>query len=77
MLKTFWQNFFAFLNDYYYLQTQLIKALNSRDSARPNERLSQNPNTGGLRELVLPGHASTVKFPKKIYILVAWKPIKA
>ena len=77
MLKTFWQNFFAFLNDYYYRQTQLIKALNSRDSARPNERLSQNPKTGGLRELVLPGHASTVKFPKKIYILVAWKPIKA
>ena len=66
MLKTFWQNFFAFLNDYYYRQTHLIKALNSRDSARPIERLSQNPKTGGFRELVLPGNASTVTFPKNI-----------
>ena len=42
------KNFLAFLN-VYYLKTHLIKALNFLDSSRPNERLSQNPKTGGFR----------------------------
>ena len=47
------QKFLAFLN-VYYPKTHLIKALYSLDSSRPNGRLSQNPKTGGFRELFLP-----------------------
>ena len=66
--KIFSAEFFAFLN-VYYPKTHLIKALNSLDSSRPNGRLSQNPKTGGFRELFLPENdfktCSTVNFPKK------------
>ena len=59
---------FAFLNAYY-PKTHLIKALNSLDSSRPNGRLSQNPKTGGFRELFLPENdfqtSSTKNSPKK------------
>ena len=62
------QKFLAFLN-VYYPKTHLIKALYSLDSSRPNGRLSQNPKTGGFRELFLPENdfktCSTVNFPKK------------
>ena len=47
-----WQNFFAILN-VYKLKTQLIKALSSIDSSISYGKLSQNPKTGGFRELFL------------------------
>ena len=47
------QKFLAFLN-VYYPKTHLIKALYSLDSSRSYGRLSQNPKTGGFRELFLP-----------------------
>ena len=43
-------------------------ALNCLDSSRPNGRISQNPKTGGLRDLFLPENnfktCSTVNFLK-------------
>ena len=64
----FWQEFLAYLNAYC-PKTHLMKALYSLDSSRPNGRLSQNPKTGGFRELFLPENdfktCSTVNFPKK------------
>ena len=60
--------FFAVLN-VYYPKTNLIKALNSLDSSRPNGRLSQNPKARGFRELFLSKNdcntCSAVNFPKK------------
>ena len=44
------QKFFAFLNAHK-PKTQLIKALSSIDFSRSYGRLSQNPKTGGFREL--------------------------
>ena len=62
------QNFLAFLNAYY-LKTDLIETLYSLDFSRPNGKLSENPKTGGFRELFLPENdfksCSTVNFPKK------------
>ena len=54
----------------YYPKTQLIKALYSLDSSsRPNGQLSQNPKTGGFKELFLSENdfktCSTVNFPEK------------
>ena len=50
-------------------KTQLIKALNSIDSSKSYRRQSQNPKTGGSRELFLPENDfktfSTVNFIKK------------
>ena len=61
------QKFLAFLN-VYCPKTHLIKALYSLDSSRPSGRLSQNPKTGGIRELILPENnfktCSAVNFPK-------------
>ena len=58
----------AFLNAYY-LKTDLIETLYSLDFSRPNGKLSENPKTGGFRELFLPENdfksCSTVNFPKK------------
>ena len=53
MKTNFPQKCLAFLN-VYYQKTHLIKALNFLDSSRANVRLSQNPETGGFRELFLP-----------------------
>ena len=54
-----------------YPKTHLIKALYSLDSSRPNGRLSQNPKTGGFRDLFLPENnfetCSAVNFPKKYH----------
>ena len=61
--------FFAFLNAYY-PKTQLIKALNSRDSQRPYERLLKISKTRDLRELFLSENdfktCSAVNFSKNI-----------
>ena len=50
-------------------KTNLIKALYSLDSSRPNGRLSQNPKTERFRELFIPENdfktSSTVNFSKK------------
>ena len=50
-------------------KTNLIKALYSLDSSKPNGRLLQNPKTRGIRELFLPENdfktCSAVNFPKK------------
>ena len=66
--KKFRQKYFAFLN-VYYPKTYLIKVLNSLYTSRLNGRLSQNPKTGGFRDLFLPENdfktCSTVDFPKK------------
>ena len=66
--KEFLVEIFGILN-VCYPKTHLIKALYSLDSSRPNGRLSQNPKTGGFRELFLPENdfktCSTVNFPKK------------
>ena len=66
--KKFQLKYVAILNAYY-PKSHLIKALNSRHSLRPNGGLSQNPKTGGFRELFLPENdfktCSTVNFPKK------------
>ena len=70
MKKNCWQNFFAYLNAYYF-KIHLIKALNSLDSSRPYGRLLKNPKTSSFRELFLPENdfktCSTVSFPKKIW----------
>ena len=69
------QKFLAFLN-VYYPKTHLIKALYSLDSSRPNGRLSQNPKTGGFRELFLPENdfktCSTINSSKKTTRF--WRP---
>ena len=67
--KNCWQKFVAFLNAYKPTKTQLIKALSPIDSSRSYGRLSQNPKTGGFRELFLTENDfksfSTINFPKK------------
>ena len=72
--KKNWQKLFLYLNAYY-SKTHQIKALNSLDESISNERLSQNPKTGGFRELILPGNdfktCSAVNYPKKFRF---WRP---
>ena len=73
--KKFWPIFFAFLNACK-PKTQQIKALNFIDSSRSYGRLSQNPKTGGFRELLLAENGfktcSTVNFAKKTSRF--WRP---
>ena len=68
MKKNYWLKFFAFLN-IYQPKTQLIKIHDSIDSSRQYGRLSENPKTGGSRELFLSENdfqtSAAVNFLKK------------
>ena len=66
--KKIWAEIFGIF-ECLFPKTHLLKVLNSLDSSRPNGGLSQNPKTGGFRELFLPKSdsktCSAVNFPKK------------